>query len=308
MENVNLIFLLSLSIIAIGFILKKLNIIKENDGKVIAKIILNVTLPSLILNVISSIDLSLDLLFFPIIIIIYSLSLSTLILYLFRKNHSQVKGLMLMTVIGYNIGNFAYPLIGGVFGLEGIRYLAMWDAGNAFIIFGLCYMYAEIFSPVKDSEQVKLNPKLVLYKLLKSVPLMSYVIALLLNISGIGLPFFIADVVEILANANMALTLLLLGILLNFSFPKNEWKEVGKILMIRYVIGFAIGILLFIILPFGLLYRTILLIGFILPIGLAIVPFSIEFKHNEKVANMLVNLSIIISFGLMWLIILILNP
>ncbi len=47
MTNVNYIFLLSLTIIAIEFFLKEINIISEENGKTIAKVVFNVTLPAL---------------------------------------------------------------------------------------------------------------------------------------------------------------------------------------------------------------------------------------------------------------------
>ena len=103
----------------------------------------------------------------------------------------------------------------------------------------------------------------------------------------------------------MALTLLLLGIYLNFKFEKSEWNVVLKVLSIRYICGLAAGILLFFILPFSLLYRTILLVALILPVGMAVVPFSVEYELNEKLTGIIVNLSIVISFILMWLITLI---
>jgi predicted permease len=73
--------------------------------------------------------------------------------------------------------------------------------------------------------------------------------------------------------------------------------------LIRYSFGLAIGILLFYILPFDPLFKAILLISLILPIGMAVIPFAVEFELNQKMAGTLANLSIIISFIMMWIII-----
>ena len=41
----------------------------------------------------------------------------------------------MMIVPGFNIGLFAYPLVEGIWGQEGIKYFGMFDMGNAFIVF-----------------------------------------------------------------------------------------------------------------------------------------------------------------------------
>ena len=128
-----------------------------------------------------------------------------------------------------------------------------------------------------------------------------------MNFLNIKFPIFVSDLLDILSRANMALTLLLLGIFLNFKFEKSQWKNASIVLIIRYSFGLVIGLILFFFLPFDQLYRGILAIALILPIGLAIIPFTVEFEYNEKFAGMVTNLTIIISFILVWIVILVLG-
>jgi predicted permease len=164
-----------------------------------------------------------------------------------------------------------------------------------------------IYSPKNNFENKKELVKNIIFKLLKSAPLMSYLIALILNLLNVEFPLFVSDLLDILSRANMALTLLLLGIFLNFRFEKSQWKNVSFVLIIRYSFGLVIGLLLFFLLPFELLYRGILAIALILPIGLAIIPFAVEFSYNEKLAGTVTNLTIVISFIVMWILVLILG-
>ncbi len=305
MADVNYIFLVSLTIIVLGFVVKKAGIISEENGKIIAKLIINVTLPSLILYIISTIEIDPSLLLLPVICLGYSLIVVGIGWVLFKKAPTPIKGIILMTIIGFNIGLFAYPLIEGIYGSRGLQYIAMFDAANAFIIFGLCYSIAAIFSPKNEIEKINVNSQYIGKKLAKSIPLMSYIVALFVNLSGLQFPVIVMDLLEIISRANMALTLLLLGIYLNFKFEKSQWNTILKVLLMRYSFGLTIGLILFFTLPFDLLYRSIILVGLILPIGMAVVPFSVEFGYNEKVVGTIVNFSIIISFILMWLVILI---
>jgi predicted permease len=308
MTHVNYIFLLSLTIIAIGYILKKLNIISEEKGKTIAKVVFNVTLPALILSVVSSIEITPSLGLITLISILYCIPILTLAFLVFKNYPKEIKGLILMAVIGFNVGHFAYPLIQGIWYAEGLKYIAMFDIGNALVIFVICYVLGLIYSPKNEFEAKKDLVKHILLQLLKSAPLMSYIIAITLNLLNIEFPLFVSDLLDILSRANMALTLLLLGIFLNFKFERSQWKNILKVLVIRYSFGLIIGLLLFFILPFDQLYRGILAIALILPIGLAIIPFAVEFEYAEKkFAGTVANLTIIISFILVWVLILLLG-
>ncbi len=308
MTNINYIFLLSLMIIAIGFILKKLNIITEDNGKTIAKVVFNVTLPALILSVIISIEITPSLGLITLISILYCIPILVLAFILFKNYPKKIKGLMFMVVIGFNVGHFAYPLIEGIWNEEGLKYIAMFDIGNAIVVFIICYILGLIYSPNNEFQDKKELAKNILFKLLKSAPLMSYIIAIILNFLNIEFPIFVLDLLDVLSRANMALTLLLLGIFLNFKFEKSQWKNIIKVLIIRYSFGLVIGLILFFLLPFDQLYRGILAIALILPIGLAIIPFTVEFEYVEKkFVGTVTNLTILISFVLVWIVILILG-
>ncbi len=307
MTDVNYIFLLSLTIIVIGYILKKLNIISEENGKTIAKVVFNVTLPALILNVIISIEITPSLGLITLISILYCIPILVLAFTLFRNYPKEIKGLIFMAVIGFNVGHFAYPLIEGIWNEEGLKYIAMFDIGNAMVIFVICYILGLIYSPNNEFQDKKELAKNILFKLLKSAPLMSYIIAIILNFLNIGFPIFVLDLLDVLSRANMALTLLLLGIFLNFKYEKSQWKNAFIVLIIRYSFGLVIGLMLFFLLPFDQLYRGILAIALILPIGLAVIPFTVEFGYNERFAGMVANLTIIISFVLLWVVIILLG-
>jgi len=255
-------------------------------------------------------DFDFSLIFLPIINILFGVLMALLGFILFRKYPTKIKGLMMMTLIGFNVAHFTFPIVEGIWGQQGMQFIAFIDAGNAITIFVLCYIVSSIYSPKNYQGGKKGDFKYVGIRILKSAPLMSYFIALIINFSGIILPIFVTDLIDLIARANSALSLLLLGIFLSFKFEKAEWISIIKVLLIRYLCGLCIGLLLFFILPvnqFSHLFRTILTISLVLPIGLAVIPFSVEFDYNQRIVTILVNLSIIISFILLWVLILILD-
>ncbi|NVM45314.1 MAG: AEC family transporter [Candidatus Lokiarchaeota archaeon] len=310
MADVNVVFLLSISIVAIGYLVKRLKILKESDGDTIAKIIFNITLPAVILKFTTTIQFDLSLALLPLISIAFGFIMAFIGILTFRKHPSHIKGAMIMTMVGFNVANFFFPLVEGIWGQAGMQYITLADAGNAFTIFVLCYILGTIYSPKNQDNVVKINFEYLLKRLIRSAPLLSYIIALIINFTGILIPSVISDLIDIIARANSALALLLLGVFLHFKFGKSEWISIIKVLLLRYSVGLVVGLSLFFLLPhkiFSPLFRIIICLSLILPVGLAVIPFSVETGHDQKLVTMAVNLTILISFGLIWALILILG-
>lgn len=310
MDDINITFLISLTIIAIGYILKRINILKEKDGEVFSKIIFNITLPAVILKYTTIVQFEISLILLPLINISFGIIMALIGLTIARKKEHSTKGLMLMTMIGFNVVHFSFPLVEGIWGDQGMQIITLVDAGNAFSIFVLSYILGTIYSPNHETEQSSMSMKFIGKKLVRSVPLVTYAIALFINFSGIIIPSFFSELIDIIARANVALSLLLLGILLQFKFERTEWRTILKVLILRYAVGIAASLSLFFLLPastFSPLFRIIIAISLILPIGVATIPFSIELGYNEKVITMLVNLSLVISFILVWVFVLFLS-
>jgi len=307
MADVNTVFLISLTIVGIGYFLKRMKVLTEENGEVIAKIIFNLTLPAVILKVTSAIHFEQTLILLPLINILFGVFMVFIGLIVFKRYPRNAKGILLMSIIGFNIANFSFPLIEGIWGEAGLQLIAMIDAGNAVSIFITCFTMGRIYSSKNNDEKNVINFRNMFSSLLKSVPLISYVLAIIINFSGLTLPFFLFDLIDIVSRANSPLALLLLGVFLNFKFQKDQWIMIGKSLLIRYIIGLCCGLLLYFLLPvtfFNQLFRIILAISLILPVGLAVIPFSVELEYEKKIITIIVNLSILISFGLMWILIL----
>ncbi|MBY9020936.1 MAG: AEC family transporter [Candidatus Lokiarchaeota archaeon] len=310
MTDVNIIFSLSIIIVGIGYLVKKLNLLKEKDGDTIARIIFNVTLPAVILKFTTTIQFDLTLILLPVIGITYGFVMAILASLLFRNNPSQIKGAMIMTSIGFSVAIFFFPLVEGIWGQIGMQYVALFDAGNAITIFVTCYTMATIYSPKNKEFATKINGKFILKRLFTSIPLLSYIVAIIINLSGILIPSFFSELIDILARANTALALLLLGVFLHFQFRKEEWISIIKVLILRYSVGLIVGLTLFFLLPpatFNPLLRLIICLSLILPVGLSAIPFSVENGYDQKFVTMLTNLTILISFGLIWILVLFLN-
>lgn len=296
MSSFNEQFLLAVLIITIGYILKKFNIITEQDGESLSRIIFNITLPALIIVSFTDITIEPSLFLLVVFGFVYGLMMAFLGIYLFRKSDKSTRGMQTMLISGFNIGLFAYPLVGGIWGKQGIQYFGMFDVGNAVVIFGVVYLIGSYYS----TEDTELNIGVILKKLSRSIPLMTYMIVCTLAIVGFNIPTLIIEVSEVISVANMPLSFLLLGIYLSFSLDKEYVKQIAKVLSLRYIIGLVIGIVLFFILPLNEMFKYTILLGLILPVPLSALPYAVEFDYDRKFVGTVSNLTILISFVLLW--------
>lgn len=211
-----------------------------------------------------------------------------------------------MCSVGFNVGLFAYPIISELFGASGLSAMAMFDFGNAFVVFGLCYFLGFMYSGNRSSQKLTIKEIFNLFS--TSIPFMSYIIAIILNLTGFRFSGFPSDVLEILAQANTGMALVVLGLTLDFRFESSSWKLISRVLLLRYTTGLVVGLLLYLLLPFSHLYRTVVFLCLILPVAIAVIPYSVEFEYDTRIAGTIANLTMIISFALMWFFMILVKP
>lgn len=283
-------------IIALGYLFKRFNILKEKDGEGLSRIVFNLTLPALIVVTFNDIHLDFSLVLLIVSAIVYGGLIASVGLFVYRKEASRIKGTLMMLVPGFNIGLFAYPLVEGIWGQKGLQYFGMFDVGNAFIVFGLIYIMGSFYS----SEDVHLSVTFIVKKMLKSIPFITYIVVCLLNIANWHLPVPVIHVSRVISAANMPMSLLLLGLYLNFTFDKSYNRLILKLLSIRYVVGLVVGTLLFFLLPMGEMFKYTLLLGFILPTSASVLPYAVEFGYDQRFVGTVSNITVLISFFLLW--------
>jgi predicted permease len=292
----NLQFVIVIIIILLGYISKKVNIISEKDGDSLSKIVFNLTLPAVVIDAFSDFDLDFSLIYLLLINILFNLAMVAVAYLFFRNEERRMRGMLTMPLLGFNVGVFAYPLVEAIWGKEALKYFGMFDMGNAFIVFGVLYIIGAYYS--SGSHAVKLKD--ITFKVLRSIPFMTYLLTLFLNSLGLRYPSLVLDIARIISRANMPLSLLLLGIFLSFSFEKQHVKKMARVLIIKYGAGLLVGLVLYFALPFEPFFRFTVLTGLVLPASLSIVPYSVQLGYDTRFIGTISNLTIIISIFFMW--------
>ena len=302
MNPTNQVFLATLAVIAVGYCVKKLGYITEQDGKIISKLLMHTTFPALMLVSTVRIQFKADLLFIPLFGLVFSSLMLLIAWFVFKKEENDMRGLMVMSAGGLNLGLFAFPIMQDIWGQEGLTFAILLDIGNTIVSFGLVYSIAQYFAAQRATSTSPTEgslKKTILKKILQSLPFQAMLLGLCINFLDIELPNVVLNFLDVLAKGNKPLGLLLLGIYLNFGLKKHEIKAITQLLCLRYAWGLAVVALLYAYLPASVL-RSILIVSIVLPIGLVVLPFSDELKYDSRVAGLAVNLSLVVSFILMW--------
>jgi len=291
-------FVMIILLIALGYFLKRINYLKATDSQVLSTLVLNVTLPSLVIVNLNSADLNMSFSILPIMMIVYGIVAKIIVIWFFRKYSNQMRGSVGMMTGSMNIGLFAYPLVNAIWPEKGMVYFGMADIGGAMIMFGLTSFVGSYFSEGGDQFNFKFLGK----KLIQSVPLVTYIVMFTLNMSNIHIWKPAIDFFSILSKANMPLSMILLGVMLSFSIDREYLPVTIKYLCLHYGLAIVAGTLVHFFLPVSdPMIKTTLLITWLLPVGVAIIPYSIQFKYKTlPFVGMVTNLTIIISIVILY--------
>jgi malate permease and related proteins len=303
MHQANSVFLTTLAIVAIGFGLKKMDFITEKEGKIISKFLMHTTFPALMLVSMIRIKLEPQLFLIPLMAFIYEAILLLIGWFVFKKLPNPMRGLLVMASSGFNMGLFAFPIIEGIWGSDALVYAIMFDIGNTFIVFGCIYPIGNYFS---ERGQQGVDIKIILKKILRFMPLQCLVLGLIINVLSIPVAPILMDCFDILAKGNKPIVLLLMGIYLSINLDKKQLLDISKVLIIRYSVSLIAVVLLYAFMPHSVM-QSVLIFCAILPVGLTLLPFSDELNYDSRVAGLLVNVSFIISFALIWVLVLALD-
>ena len=278
------------AIILLGIFLRRVGVFREDDFRVLSNIVLKITLPAAIItsfsqNSIDSSMLALSLLGFGGGVV-YMLCGYLLNL----RRCKDEKAFAVLNLPGYNIGAFALPFTQSFIGPVGVVTTCLFDTGNAFVCLGTSYSIAAM---IKNGSGFSL--KSLLRALSKSVPFLTYLIVLPLNLLRIQMPSPILEFAGIVSNANAFMAMLAIGVGFKLSAERKHIAAILKIVTARYAIATILACIYYFVLPFPLVVRQTLVILAFSPIGSAVPPFTRQLGGDVGLSSAINSISIICS-------------
>lgn len=278
------------AIIVLGYLLRKIGMFREEDFSVFSNIVIKVTLPAAIITSFAGKEID------PAMLMIVLLGLGGGIIYILMgfvinlHSDKEKKAFEILNLPGYNIGCFTMPFVQSFLGPTGVIVTSLFDTGNAFVCLGGSLGVA---SMVKDGTGFSF--KRIVKALSKSVPFLTYLLMVFLNLVHISVPGPVISIAGIIGNANAFMAMFMIGVGFKLQGDKSQMGTMIRILSVRYGVAAVLALLFYFALPFSLEVRQALVILAFSPIGSAVPPFTRDIGGDVGLSSAINSVAIIIS-------------
>ena len=284
-----------LFMIFLGYALKKIGVLHKEDGAVVARIVLNITLPCALLMGFREFVFDVKLFLIPVVSVVMLLTEMGVGYLLSRRTKSREDSLYyLFSFDGFNIGNFVLPFVSNVLGATGIVAVCLFDIGNAVVCMGIGLL---IISVVVGSDQ-KVSLGRSILGLFKKPPFVVYTVMLLLSILNVRLPDFVFEIAGSISPANGPMAMIMIGLMLEFSFKKEHVRKVAEVIGIRLAFACVVGYLFYAFAPFDEIIRRAVVVTCFAPVASAAPAFTSDYGGNTELAGFVNSVSIMLSMVL----------
>jgi len=283
------------SIIVLGFLLRRAGFFKEEDFHVLSKIVLKITMPAAIVSNFAGSVVEPSLLVLSLLGLFGGILMIFLAVVLTAGKSGEERAFHILNMSGYNIGNFSMPFAQGFLGPTGVVATSLFDLGNAIICLGGSYSLASMSA--KGKKKISLLP--MVKTLFQSIPFDIYLFMTLLSLLHWNLPGPVLTFAGIVGNANAFLAMLMVGVGFQLSGDREQIGKIAKIILVRYSVALLLCLVFFFCLPLGLEYRQALAILVFSPISSAATAFTAELKGDYGLSSAVNSVSIVVSIALM---------
>lgn len=278
------------AIIILGYSLKKIGFFKQEDFTILSRITIRITLPAAIIMNFAGMQID------PAMLSLGLLGLGGGAVYILlgylmnRKNGKDQQSFEMLNLAGYNIGTFVLPFAQNFLGPLGVISTSLFDTGNSFICLGGAYSFAAM---VKDGQGFSI--KRILKAMATSVPFVTYVIMVTMNLTHIPVPGFVVSCAGLISSANAFMAMLMIGVGFKLEANRTQLGRIARMLAVRYGIATVLALIYYFVLPLDIQIRQALVILAFSPIGSAVPGFTGELKGDVGLSSALNSITIIIS-------------
>ena len=249
-----------LLMVALGYILKRRGMFRQEDSRLLSKIIVNLTLPGALISGFSDFRLVPSML----VVLAAAAAANALLLLIAalatRGRPGPVRALYMLNAPSYNIGTFVLPFVQSFLPPDGLLAVSMFDAGNSPFNCGGAYA---LTSALTGGERLTIRS--VLGKMIRSVPFDTFLVILGLGLLNLHLPQPVYTVAGMFGQANAFLAMLMIGLLLEPKIPTESRSDVLRVVALRYGFGLA-GAAVCWLLPLPAEVRQVLVLSLLAPV------------------------------------------
>lgn len=288
-------------IIALGYFFRKAGYVKRSDAMVFSTIIMKITLPLTIVGNSGTFTVSADVFLIILFAIIVSLILSFIGRFAFKGGPANLQTTAMINCSGYNIGNLTLAFVLAFYPMS-VQYLSMFDIGNSLLCLGGTFAIA---SSLYDTAKKGIDFRIAIRTMLRSVPLITYFILLVMSIFQLQIPSMITQLITPISQANIFLVMFMIGMILDLNMEKNSLGIILKILFIRITGAIVFSAFFWLATPFERVAKEIITICLFSSCTSIAPIYSKKLGDNTSVPPLLNSISILVAIVLTSILILI---
>lgn len=301
MNQVEVTILTIILMIGIGYVLKRIDFLSENDIDPLNKIVMNVLLPCMIFSALYSSDISLipKLGILPFIILASSFVTGIVSYFILKKLNFDDRKLwsVLVTVMIANTGFMGYPVNLGIFGTEGFLRAIFCDIATMFTFILLSFILVLKFGGTvgKAIKKIALFP-----------PLWAIILGLGLNILNIQIGPVLDNTINYLGDGAIPLIMISLGLSINLAGLVRNKSMVAFTSVMKLFFFPLVAFLIVSYLGLVDLQHTVTVIEAAMPSGMLSLLLAITYNLNYELTSDCILINTVISLITLPIIIMIL--
>ena len=290
MDAIQITILSIIIMIALGYILKRIDFLSVDNVDTLNNIVIYIMLPSMIFSALYTADLSMisSLGILPFVILASSFLTGIISYFILKRFNLSDKMLwsVLITIMIANTGFMGYPISIGVYGNEGFLRAIFCDMATSVIFLILSFALVLKFGG---------SPKTAVKKIAFFPPLWAIILGILLNITHISIGPVLENTVNYLGNGTIPLIMLSLGISIDFGGIKRSknmiiFTSIMKLLIFPLIAFFIVSHLGLLDLQF-----KIPIIEAAMPSGMLSLVLAITYKLDSELTSDCILINTVIS-------------
>ena len=287
-----------IAIFIVGALLRSFSVLNKTHAERLASVVFSISLPATIL-------LSLDQAVFEptawklplaaclvsLLVLLCSWQLARLL-----QLSRRTQGGFLVATGCINSVYFAYPVILGTLGDEGLARAVLFDLGQTALTLTVIYALAVWHGDASSSARSSLS------RFLSAPPLLALLFILLLKFVGYHLPMWFRDLLTPLHLTTTPLASLVLGLSISFDAVRRTWQLTFLGVVVRMVGGLLLGFAATFLLDLTGLEGTVVILVSAMLSAVTAVIFATETRLDEDLVASIVALSICVGVAILpWL-------
>ncbi|HIS13710.1 MAG TPA: AEC family transporter [Candidatus Ornithospirochaeta stercorigallinarum] len=278
--------------IVLAYILKKIGVVRKSDAEALGRIIMNITLPAAILTSFRTYVFDISIMLITLIGFLSTIFMSALGYLISMKKSREERIFYMLNLPAYNIGNFTLPFVSGFLGAVGTVATCLFDMGNALMCVGGNLVVTEL---AVDGRKKGRSIPLSLLSVFTKPSVAVYTLMTILAVIGVKLPDIVFDFAASISPANGIIAMFMIGIMFEFTFSKENLKEVVIVNVLRLALAALIAYFFYSLTDFSYEVRKAAAITAFAPISSAAGAFCQDLKGNQELEGFASTLSIMLS-------------